>query len=99
MSRQQITRLLRFLGFSIFLGSIVSIIVSAAGIIAAYNIPAGLPQRNDAVTVYAIVLIVLASLLATAPLIEWWYNYLSERFGITWIVERSNEVGSDDEKN
>ena len=94
MSRQQVTRLLRFLGFSIFLGSIVSIIVNAAGIIGAYSIPADLSRRNDSVTVYAIVLIVLASLLATAPLIEWWYNYLSERFGIAWHVERSN-----DEKN
>ena len=98
MTRQQIIRLLRFLGFSIFLGAIVSIIVSAAGIIATYSVPAELSQRNDAVTVYAIVSIVLASLLATAPLIEWWYNYLGERFGITWIVESSNKVGSDDEK-
>ena len=82
MSHQQVTRLFRFVCFSIFLGTTVSIIANAAVVIAAYNIPKEFSQRNDAVTVYATVLIVLASLLATAPLIEWWYNYLSERFGI-----------------
>lgn len=90
---------MRFLSFAVILGSAISVIANAAIVVAVYNIPADVSKGRDATSFYAIALIVMASLLATAPLIEWWYNYLSKLFGINWISARDDGVGSGDEKD
>ena len=99
MSRTQVMRLIRFLGFAIMLGATISVIVNAVIVVAVYKSPVDVSKEGAAISLYAVVLIVLASLLATAPLIEWWYNYLSRLFGITWNSERDHEAGSSDEKD
>ena len=77
--------LLRYLAFGISLGAVSGIVLSAAILLAAYNtlsapdaLPAGAQPLIGS-------LLLLASVLATAPLIGWWYNFLRNLFRIDFI--------------
>ena len=82
MNLAKLGALLRYLAFDIFLGAVSGIVLSAAILLAAYNtlsapdaLPAGAQPLIGS-------LLLLASVLATAPLIGWWYNFLRNLFRI-----------------
>ena len=71
MFRTRATRWISFLGFGIFLGFTIAVIVNAAIVVAVDSVPEDIAKEGDLTSTYAVLLIVTASLLATAPLIEW----------------------------
>ena len=79
---------LRNIAFAVLAGSIAAIIVNGAIVLAVYNLPEDIlpTEANDAKVKLAIVaaILVLAALLPTAPLIEWWHNRLSSWLSISW---------------
>ena len=82
MNLATLTEVLRYLVFGIFLGAVSGIVLSAAILLAAYNtmsVPDALPAGAQPLIGP---LLLLASLLATAPLIGWWYNFLRNLFRI-----------------
>ena len=82
MNLAKLMEVLRYLVFGISLGSVSSIVVIAAIVLAAYNtmsVPDALPAGAQPLIGP---LLLLASLLATAPLIGWWYNFLRNLFRI-----------------
>ena len=82
MKLATLTEVLRYLVFGIFLGSVSVTVVIAAILLAAYNtmsVPDALPAGAQPLIGP---LLLLASLLATAPLIGWWYNFLRNLFRI-----------------
>ena len=82
MNLAKLMEVLRYLVFGIFLGAVSGIVLSAAILLAAYNtmsVPDALPAGAQPLIGP---LLLLASLLATAPLIGWWYNFLRNLFRI-----------------
>ena len=82
MNLAKLGTLLRYLGFGVFLGAVSCTVVIAAIVLAAYNtmsVPDALPAGAQPLIGP---LLLLASLLATAPLIGWWYNFLRNLFRI-----------------
>ena len=76
MNLAKLGTLLRYLGFGISLAAVSGIAMTAAMFLAISNT---LPQNLNPIMA---VLLLLASLLATAPLIGWWYNFLHNLFRI-----------------
>ena len=76
MNFAKLRELLRYLAFGISLGTVSVIAVNAAVFLGTYN---ALAVGTHPLTG---VLLLLASLLATAPLIGWWYNFLHNLFRI-----------------
>ena len=74
--------MLRFACSAVAFGMIFWVLIGAAIILAASNLPDPSTDRGGAVQVVWGILIVLASLLATAPLIQWWHNALKWIFQI-----------------
>ena len=72
---------LRFLCGSFAFGTVLGVLVLAAIILAASNIPTPNADSDSTTRIGQGILIVSASLLATAPLIQWWYN------AIKWIFQ------------
>ena len=72
--------LLRNLLFAVLLGLIAAVIVNGTILLATYNLPEEVLSRdaNDSVAeqVTVVTMLFLGSLLATAPLIGWWYSRL-----------------------
>ena len=82
MNLAKLMEVLRYLVFGVFLGAVSGIVLSAAILLAAYNtmsVPDALPAGAQPLIGP---LLLLASLLATAPLIGWWYNFLRNLFRI-----------------
>ena len=59
------------------LGAVTSITVVGAILLATYNLPEPTPDVSLTTLAVERVVVLVAALLATAPLIEWWYNHLS----------------------
>ena len=76
MNLAKLGALLRYLAFGIALMIVSAITMNAAMLLAIQNT---LPHNLDPSMV---VLFLLASLLATAPLIDWWYKFLRHLFGM-----------------
>lgn len=68
--------LIRNLIFAVLVGITASVILNAAIILAAYNIPERVSSSDTNPRLMLGSILLLASLLATAPLIEWWYQRL-----------------------
>ena len=79
--------LLRSLIFSALVGLIAAVIVTGTIMLTAYNLPSEVlrPDANALVIERVIVgaVLFLGPLLATAPLIEWWYRRLGRAMNIT----------------
>ena len=79
--------LLRNLVFVVILGAVASVIVDGVILLAAYNLPEEVlhSDANDSLVERAIVVAILfiGPLLATAPLIGWWYNRLGRMLKIS----------------
>ena len=88
--------LLRNLIFAVLIGLIAAVIVNGAILLAVYNLPEAVlfPDANDPVIELVIVdaILLLGTLLATAPLIEWWYSHLNSWLGASW-----DDGGKEDE--
>ena len=65
---------LRYGLLTVLLGVTTSAIVNGAILLAAYNLPKQVLAADSTNRVIESVMILSAALLATAPLIEWWYN-------------------------
>ena len=76
MNLAKLGALLRYLAFGISLGTVSGTVMVAAMFLAIHNT---LPENLNPSMV---ALLLLASLLATAPLIGWWYNLLRHLFRI-----------------
>ena len=76
MNLAKLGALLRYLAFGISLGIVSGTVMVAAMFLAIYNT---LPENLNPSMV---AILLLASLLATAPLIGWWYNLLRHLFRI-----------------
>ena len=71
---------LRNVVFAVLLGLIAAVIVNGTILLAVYNLPEEIvrPDANDPVVerVAVVIILFLAPLLPTAPLIGWWYGRL-----------------------
>lgn len=74
---------LRFQCAALAFGTVLAVLMIAAIILAAYNMPEPNAGSDDAVQIAWGALIILASLLATAPLLHWWYDAIRRLFRIS----------------
>ena len=81
MNWNTINKTSRYVMLALLLGLFTSVIVVGAVLLAAYNFPGQSAASEIAGRLAGQALLVFAALLATAPLIEWWYNHLSE-----WLI-------------
>ena len=86
---------LRYGLLTVLLGVTTSAIVNGAILLAAYNLPKQVLAADSTNRVIESVMILSAALLATAPLIEWWYNHLSRWLNIPLGDEGGNREGTD----
>lgn len=75
--------MLRFACSAVAFGMIFWVLIGAAIILAAANLPEPSADGDGTLHVFWGVLVVSASLLATAPLIQWWHNALKWIFQIS----------------
>ncbi len=95
MIRTRIWSMLRYGLLTVLLGVTTSAIVNGAILLAAYNLPKQVLAADSTNRVLESVMILSAALLATAPLIEWWYNHLSRWLNIPLGDEGGNREGTD----
>lgn len=74
---------LRFQCGAFAFGTVFAVLMIAAVMLAESNLPAPNADNDRVVPIAQYILIVLAALLATAPLIQWWYNALRWLFRIS----------------
>ena len=75
---------LRFIGSGLLFGMISGVLLTATITLATSALPEPDADSNGSAQTARIVLIVIASLLPTAPLLEWWYNALHRLFRISF---------------
>jgi len=83
---------LRYALLAILIGIATSAIINGAILLAVYNLPEQILTEPLTSQVVSIGMILLAALLATAPLIEWWYNHLR-----SWLDAALDGGGRDNE--
>ena len=74
---------LRFQCGAFTFGTVFAVLMIATIMLAASNIPEPGSTSDRAVRIVLGIVIVLAALLATAPLLEWWYNAVRRLFRIS----------------
>ena len=92
--------LLRNLIFAVSVGLIAAIIANGALLLTAYNLPEEVlrPDANDRAVdrVLVGVMLFLAPLLATAPVIEWWYRRLGRAMKIYAEMHKGQHEDKDE---
>ena len=71
----------------ILLGALLVGLDSMASVLALMTQPAVKSANPNHAIQYAAIAVLLASLLATAPLIGWWYNFLLRVFNVDAPIE------------
>ena len=61
---------------------LVTVVLGGAILLAAYNVPQQISEANSMASWIGRVILIAVSVLATAPLIEWWYNRLYHLFNM-----------------
>ena len=71
----------------ILLGALLVGLDSMESVLALMTQPRAESVRTDPAMQYVAVAVLIASLLATAPLIGWWYNFLLRMFNVDQPIE------------
>ena len=75
---------LRFLCYAAIVGVVIGVIVNASVVLALYSLPHQMGDNSHMAGVGETFLVIVAAMLATAPLVEWWYNALKRIFRISF---------------
>lgn len=73
----------RFWSSAIITGIVAGIILTTAIMLGAYSVPEPVANTVGIAGRVVFIWIVTASVLATAPLVGWWYNFLTRLFGFS----------------
>ena len=74
---------------------LVTVVLGGAMLVAAYNVPQKISEANSMASWIGRVILIAVSVLATAPLIEWWYNRIHHLLNMPLPIDGGSHEAED----